>query len=317
MCLGGAEHLKAGPPLYHGTHRGGRVWCFPNACARSGHHACAQPGRAVGRSSPDEAANQIEVAVAHFYFSQAVRFANILPEVPSKPSLFAPCVESSFGECISIKISSADFVKVIKCYGRSVIKSWSPFWKSSCFCSWKEGLDSALVVVPSLLRSSPPLKPWGQLGGAVSPLPHLPNLLNLELLRNTSVAWRSLPYKRNVNDYCLLAKPVKKEIPVQYLQQGSLILFFLLHCHIEWFSGLPGFCGIVLTGLGGQSLSPAYKGLIVQIYLLPYVSACSFWSVVFTLGGGEHLTLLASSVRYRTLILFRFPSTKSASCHVR
>lgn len=150
-----------------------------------------------------------------------------------------------------------------------------------------------------------------------SPLPHPPNLLNLELLQNTSVAWRSLPRKRNVNDYCLLAKPVKKEIPVQYLQQGSLILFFLLHCHIEWLSVLPGFCGIVLTGLWGQSLSPAYKDLIVQIYLLHYISACSFWSVVFTLGGGEHLTLLASSVRYRTLILFRFPSTKLANWHVR
>lgn len=124
--------------------------------------------RAGRRSSPDEAANQIEVAVAHFYFNQAVRFANILPEVPSKPSLFAPCVESSFGECISIKISSADFVTVIKCYGRFVIKSWSPFWNTSCFCSWKEGLDSALVVVPSLLRSSPPLTPWGQLGRAVA-----------------------------------------------------------------------------------------------------------------------------------------------------
>lgn len=278
--------------------------------------------RAVRRRSPDEAANQTEVAVAHFYFNQAVRFANILPEVPSKPSLFAPCVESSFGECISIKISSADFVKVIKCYGRFVIKSWSPFWKS-CFCSWKEGLDSALVVVPSLLRSSPPVKPWGQLGRAVAaivtekmysvPATPPPQSLELRIASEHKCGLKVI----NVNDYCLLAKPVKKEIPVQYLQQGPLLLFFLLHCHIEWFSVLPGFCGIVLTGLGGQSLSPAYKGFIVQTHLLRYISAWSFGSVVFTLGGGEHLIFLASSVRYRTLILFRFSSTKSASCHVR
>lgn len=89
----------------------------------------------MSRSGPEEAAHQLELAVAHFCFNQAERFANVLPEVPSKTSLFAQCVESSFGECISIKVSLADFVKIIKCYGSFAIKLWSPFWNFSCFCS--------------------------------------------------------------------------------------------------------------------------------------------------------------------------------------
>lgn len=129
----GPKHLKARPPHYHGTHRGRRMWCCLHVTgfSQASAHACSQA--TVRRNSPIEAANQIELAVAHFCFNQAVRFANVLPEVPSKPSLFAPCVESSFGECISIKISLADFAKVIKCCGSFVIKSWSPFW-NSCFC---------------------------------------------------------------------------------------------------------------------------------------------------------------------------------------
>lgn len=56
----------------------------------------------------NEAARQIESAVG---------FANVLPEVPSlKTSLFAPCVESLFGDCVSMKVSLVDSVKKIKCY---------------------------------------------------------------------------------------------------------------------------------------------------------------------------------------------------------
>lgn len=103
----------------------------------------------MNRNSPEEAAHQVELAVAHFRFNQAERFANVLPEVPSKTALFARCVESSFGECISIKVSLADFVKIIKCYGSFAIKLWSPFWNFSCFCSRKEGLDPELAIAPS------------------------------------------------------------------------------------------------------------------------------------------------------------------------
>ena len=70
----------------------------------------------VRRSSSPKATNLTELAVAHFWFNWAVRFANVLPEVPSpKTSLFALCVESSVGECISIKVSLVDMVKIIKC----------------------------------------------------------------------------------------------------------------------------------------------------------------------------------------------------------
>lgn len=82
-----------------------------------------------------EAAHQIKLAVAHFGFSQAERFANVLPEVPSKTSLFAQCVESSFGECISTEVSLAHFAKITKWYGSFAIQLWSPFWNFSRFCS--------------------------------------------------------------------------------------------------------------------------------------------------------------------------------------
>lgn len=120
---------------YRGTRRGRRLWCFLHATGVSwaSTRACARA--AVSRNSPEEAAHQVELAVAHFRFNQAERFANVLPEVPSKTALFARCVESSFGECISIKVSLADFVKIIKCYGSFAIKLRSPFWNFSCFCS--------------------------------------------------------------------------------------------------------------------------------------------------------------------------------------
>lgn len=82
---------------------------------------------AVRRGSSREATSQIELAVAHFCFNQAVGFANVLPEVPSpKTSLFALCVESSFNECISIEVSLVDFVKIIKCHSSFAVKSRSP-----------------------------------------------------------------------------------------------------------------------------------------------------------------------------------------------
>lgn len=44
------------------------------------------------RGSPNKAANQIELAAVHFCFNQAVRFATILPEVPSPKTSSLPHV---------------------------------------------------------------------------------------------------------------------------------------------------------------------------------------------------------------------------------
>lgn len=158
----------------------------------------------VRRSSSPEATNLTELAVAHFWFNWAVRFANVLPEVPSpKTSLFALCVESSVGECISIKASLVDMVKIIKCRGNFAVKSWAPSSNSSCFVSWK-GRTRSSPGSSSFLRALPPLKSWGDLfeeslaaifrrqkctlekkSTLISPLPHLrsrlPSRLAIEL----------------------------------------------------------------------------------------------------------------------------------------
>lgn len=140
MCLGGRAFESRTTPLPWHPQREAKVvlssclWFWSGRSEEQASRGCCSDW----------------LAVAHFCFNQAVRFANVLPEVPSETSLFAPCVESSsFSECITIKVSLADVVKVIKRYSRlSFVMKSSPFW-ISCFCSWKEGLASALVVVPS------------------------------------------------------------------------------------------------------------------------------------------------------------------------
>lgn len=89
---------------------GGEWGTFFTPLVLVGPRTQARSRAAVRRGSSNEAANQPELAVAHFCFNRAVRFANVLPEVPSpKPSLFARCVESSFSDCISIKVSLVAF----------------------------------------------------------------------------------------------------------------------------------------------------------------------------------------------------------------
>ena len=161
----------------------------------------------------------------------------LLQKHPSLP----PCVKSSPCECVSIQVSPGDSVKIIKCYGMASFLEFS-----------------LLLLLKARTRSSPggssPLRSFGVSSGChfhrhnIQCSPHttlLPKPSHLELPQNTGVAWRWLPYKGNANDYC--SCQACKESEVQYLLQGPWTLFFLLHCHVDWSSLWPWFCGNVLT----------------------------------------------------------------------
>jgi len=78
----------------------------------------------------------------------------------SRDVLFALCVESAFSGYVSVKVSLVDFVRIIKCHGDLAIRLRSPHADSSGFGSQSSPGST------SVLRSLPPVKPWGSLGTA-------------------------------------------------------------------------------------------------------------------------------------------------------
>lgn len=74
-------------------------------------------------------------AVAHFCSNQAVRFAAVLPEVPSPKTSSLPRVWNHPSVSVSVKVSLADFVKMIRCHGGLAIRLPSPCAEPSCFGS--------------------------------------------------------------------------------------------------------------------------------------------------------------------------------------